>query len=80
CDAALELDPKNEKSFFRRGLSEMSMSSFDEAIKDFEEVVKLNPSNDAVKQHFNTFVLIVAKNLFAVFSIKTFGLAFDLLI
>ncbi|CAF2986889.1 unnamed protein product [Rotaria sp. Silwood2] len=54
CDAALELDPKNEKSFYRRGLSEMSMSSFDEAIKDFEEVLKLSPSNDAVKQHIQT--------------------------
>ncbi|CAF0887919.1 unnamed protein product [Rotaria sordida] len=54
CDAALELDPKNEKSFFRRGQSQMSMSSFEEAIKDFQEVLKLNSSNDAAKQHIQT--------------------------
>lgn len=54
CDSALELDPKNEKCLFRRGQSYMSMLSYDEAIKDFQEVLKLNPSNSAATQHIQT--------------------------
>jgi FK506-binding protein 4/5 len=54
CDKALELDPKNEKCLFRRGQSQMSMASYEEAIKDFQEVLKLNPSNNAANQHIQT--------------------------
>jgi len=54
CDKVLELDPKNEKCLFRRGQSYMSMSSDEEAIKDFQEVVKLNPSNSIANQHIQT--------------------------
>jgi FK506-binding protein 4/5 len=54
CDKALELDPKNEKCLFRRGQSYMSMSSFEEAIKDFQEVLKLNAANTAANQHIQT--------------------------
>lgn len=54
CDKALELDPKNEKCLFRRGQSYMSMSSYEEAIKDFQEVLKLNASNTAADQHIQT--------------------------
>jgi FK506-binding protein 4/5 len=50
CDKALELDPKNEKSLFRRGQCQLAMSNFDEAMKDFQEVLKLHPSNSAAKQ------------------------------
>jgi len=31
CDKALEIDPKNEKSLFRRGQSQLAMSNYDEA-------------------------------------------------
>ena len=54
CDKALELDAKNEKCFFRRGQSYMSMSGYDEAIKDFQAVLKLNPANTAASQHIQT--------------------------
>ena len=54
CDKALELDPKNEKCLFRRGQSYMSMSGHDEAIKDFQAVLKLNPANTAAGQHIQT--------------------------
>ncbi|CAF4577365.1 unnamed protein product [Rotaria sp. Silwood1] len=50
CEKALELDPKNEKCLFRRGQCQLSMSNFDDAMKDFQEVLKLNPSNSAAKQ------------------------------
>ncbi len=54
CDKALELDPKNEKCLFRRGQSYMAMSSHEEAIKDFQVVLKLNPANTAANQHIQT--------------------------
>ncbi|CAF4171547.1 unnamed protein product, partial [Adineta steineri] len=54
CEKALELDSKNEKCLFRRGQSHLSMSNYDEAMKDFQEVLKLNPSNSAAKQSIQT--------------------------
>jgi len=54
CDKALEIDPKNEKSLFRRGQSQLLMSNYDEAMKDFQEVLKLNPTNSAAKQSIQT--------------------------
>ena len=54
CDKALEVDPKNEKCLFRRGQSQMSMSGYEEAIKDFQAVLKLNLGNTAANQHVQT--------------------------
>ncbi|CAF0995714.1 unnamed protein product [Adineta ricciae] len=54
CDAALELDPKNEKCLFRRAQSQMAMNRYEEAIKDFQQVLKLNASNSAATQHIQT--------------------------
>ncbi|CAF4746970.1 unnamed protein product, partial [Rotaria magnacalcarata] len=54
CDSALELDSKNEKCFFRRGQSYLAMLDYNEAIKDFQQVLKLNPSNTAATQHIQT--------------------------
>ncbi|CAF1612912.1 unnamed protein product [Rotaria magnacalcarata] len=50
CEKALELDPKNEKCLFRRGQCHLAMSNFEEALKDFHDVQKLNPSNSAAAQ------------------------------
>jgi FK506-binding protein 4/5 len=50
CEKALEFDSKNEKCLFRRGQCQLQMSNHDEAMKDFQEVLKLNPSNSAAKQ------------------------------
>lgn len=50
CDKALEIDPKNEKCLFRRGQCQLAMSNFEEALVDFQEVLKQNPSNSAAKQ------------------------------
>jgi len=40
-----------KKSLFRRGQCQMAMSNHDEAIEDFQGVLKLNPSNVAATQH-----------------------------
>ena len=54
CEKALELDAKNEKCIFRRGQCHLAMSNFEEAIKDFQEVATMNPSNVAAQQSIQT--------------------------
>ncbi|XP_051155654.1 peptidyl-prolyl cis-trans isomerase FKBP4-like [Leptopilina boulardi] len=51
CNKALEIDPSNEKALFRRGQAHLALASPEIAIKDFEQVVKIEPNNTAaVKQ------------------------------
>ncbi|KAK0162753.1 hypothetical protein PV327_006505 [Microctonus hyperodae] len=51
CDKALDLDAKNEKALFRRGQALLALTSPEEAIKDFEAVLKVEPKNTAaIKQ------------------------------
>jgi len=50
CDNALALDAKNEKCLFRRGQAQLAFSNFEQAMKDFQTVLKINPSNVAAQQ------------------------------
>ncbi|CAF4733481.1 unnamed protein product, partial [Rotaria sp. Silwood2] len=50
CDNALALDARNEKCLFRRGQVYLNFSNFEQAIKDFQTVLKINPSNVAAQQ------------------------------
>lgn len=51
CNKALAIDPNNEKALFRRGQAYLALASPEIAIKDFEEVVRIEPNNTAaVKQ------------------------------
>lgn len=43
--AAIALDRTNTKAIFRRGVAFLATKDFDEAKKDFEEVLKLDPQN-----------------------------------
>lgn len=54
CDKAIELDPKNEKCFFRRGQGQMAMSGYEEAIRDFQQVLQINPTNNLANEHIQT--------------------------
>lgn len=47
CSKALELDPKNEKAYYRRGQAYLSVATPEMAIKDFEEVLRIEPKNVA---------------------------------
>lgn len=53
CDAALALDVNNEKCLFRRGQAQVAFCNFDQAMKDFETVLKINPSNAAAQQQMD---------------------------
>ncbi|CAF4988298.1 unnamed protein product, partial [Rotaria sp. Silwood1] len=50
CDTALIFDSQNETCLFRRGQCHLAWGYFHAAIRDFETVLKLNPTNDAAKQ------------------------------
>ncbi|CAF3713293.1 unnamed protein product [Rotaria sp. Silwood1] len=50
CDNALALDARNEKCLFRRGQVYIAFSNFEQAIKDFQTALKINPSNVAAQQ------------------------------
>ncbi|CAD1480957.1 unnamed protein product, partial [Heterotrigona itama] len=51
CNEALKLNPQNEKALFRRGQAYFALASPEIAIKDFQEVLKIEPKNTAaVKQ------------------------------
>lgn len=49
CDDALALDPKNEKGLFRRGMANLNLQNFDEALRDFKAVLEVDPDNKAAK-------------------------------
>ncbi len=50
CHFAMGLEPDNEKVLFRRAQSHLASRNFNEAIEDFEAVLRVNPSNSAAKQ------------------------------
>lgn len=59
CDKALRLDKNNVKGFYRRGMANFEMKNFEEAKKDFEHVLELEPENaDANKK-----IGLCAKNM-----------------
>lgn len=49
CNAALEIDPKNAKGLFRRGVAYYHVQEFEKAINDFENLISIEPDNKAAK-------------------------------
>jgi tetratricopeptide (TPR) repeat protein len=55
CTLAITLDPRYVKAYHRRGLARQGMGAYDEAIKDFEYVLKLEPGNkQAIDEIYKT--------------------------
>lgn len=50
CTKALSIDPKNEKAYFRRGQAYLGLASPEIAIKDFQEVLNIEPKNTAASK------------------------------
>lgn len=63
CNKVLELDAKNEKALFRRGMAYMDLASPEIAIKDFQEVLKIEPKNTAAAKQLAICNDIVKKEL-----------------
>uniref|UniRef100_A0A2R5LG15 peptidylprolyl isomerase n=1 Tax=Ornithodoros turicata TaxID=34597 RepID=A0A2R5LG15_9ACAR len=53
CTSALALDPKNEKALFRRGQAYVGTKEFDVALKDFEQVLKVDANNKAARNQLS---------------------------
>ncbi|KAF8073441.1 hypothetical protein FPV67DRAFT_1477851 [Lyophyllum atratum] len=50
CTTVLNLSALNAKALFRRGQARLGMGKLDEALSDFTQALKREPSNDAIKQ------------------------------
>ncbi|KAG0198749.1 RNA polymerase II-associated protein 3 [Mortierella sp. GBA30] len=53
CTLGLHLDSRNVKALWRRGIARRSLGRPDEARKDFELALTIDPSNRAVKEELN---------------------------
>ncbi|XP_077558971.1 FK506-binding protein 59kD [Haemaphysalis longicornis] len=53
CDKALDIDPRSEKGFFRRGLAHFATKEYAQAQKDFEEVLKIDANNKAARNQLS---------------------------
>lgn len=51
--AALTLDENNEKAYFRRGQALLALEEATPALKDFQQVLTLEPSNKAARAQIN---------------------------
>jgi len=51
CNKALEIDPKNEKGFFRMAQAYYGLTEYDNAIREFKKVLEINPSNKDATTH-----------------------------
>jgi len=63
CTKALELDPQNEKALFRRGQAHIGLASPEIAIKDFQEVLKIQPKNTAASKQILVCQSLIKKQL-----------------
>jgi len=63
CTKALELDPKNEKALFRRGQAHLGLASPEIAIKDFQEVLNVQPKNIAASTQIVICNKLIKKQL-----------------
>jgi DnaJ family protein C protein 7 len=62
CDEALKLDKDYLKAFLRRGRSYMEMEKYDEAIRDFEQINKMERGNHEYRQLLATAKLELKKS------------------
>jgi hypothetical protein len=49
CDNALNIDPKNVKAHFRKGLAYLATKDYEKAIEQFDKVLELDPNNSEAK-------------------------------
>lgn len=63
CTKALELDPENEKALFRRGQAHLKLASPEDAIVDFQQVLKIQPKNTAASKQISVCNYLIKKQL-----------------
>ncbi|XP_017877085.1 FK506-binding protein 59 isoform X2 [Ceratina calcarata] len=63
CNEALILSPQNEKALFRRGQAYLALASPEIAIKDFQEVLRVEPKNTAATKQIAICNNLIKKQL-----------------
>ncbi|XP_066592679.1 FK506-binding protein 59 isoform X2 [Prorops nasuta] len=63
CNKVLEVNDKNEKALFRRGQAYLNLAAPEIAIKDFEEVIKIEPKNTAAAKQIIVCKAQIKKHL-----------------
>ncbi|XP_073954539.1 cyclophilin 40 [Choristoneura fumiferana] len=48
CTEVLQLDPRNEKAFYRRGQANFALKNYDAALADLKQADEVSPNNKAV--------------------------------
>lgn len=61
--AAIELDPANEKAFFRRGQALLNIGDAEVAVDDFKKVLELEPNNKAAQNQLTVCQNIIKQQL-----------------
>ncbi|XP_030632086.1 peptidyl-prolyl cis-trans isomerase FKBP5 [Chanos chanos] len=54
CNEVIELDSENEKALYRRGEARLLRNEFSLAMRDFQQVLQVNPSNRAARAQIST--------------------------
>ncbi|XP_017793268.1 PREDICTED: FK506-binding protein 59-like isoform X2 [Habropoda laboriosa] len=63
CNKALKLSSQNEKALFRRGQAYLALASPEIALKDFQEVLKIDPTNTAAAKQISACNNLIKKQL-----------------
>lgn len=61
--AAIELDPLNEKAYFRRGQAFINLGEAELAINDYKRVLELEPNNKAAQNQLANCQVIIKQQL-----------------
>jgi len=65
ADQALALEPENVKAHFRRGVAYVRAEGWDRAHSDFQEVLRLDPENDAARTEVEKVKASASKTVLA---------------
>jgi tetratricopeptide (TPR) repeat protein len=62
CDLALEIDPKNVKAIYRKGLAYMKAQRFEDAKQEFQKVLTIETTNEDAKRKLNELKELMQKH------------------
>jgi DnaJ family protein C protein 7 len=51
CERALELEPNYTKALHRRAKANVALENYSEAIKDFQQIIDVEPNNTEVRDY-----------------------------
>jgi tetratricopeptide (TPR) repeat protein len=61
CSDSLQNDPKNAKSYFRRGLGYKKLGNLQKSLSDFHSALSIDPSNQNIQKEIQLVTKIVDK-------------------